>query len=211
MCGFQKPGQGFFFFPDSSSARQTKERASSLVITVVEGNPLTRQIEQEFTDYLGTSWRCTARQINRTQYVMRFPNPREVERACYFGNKMEMKVCKAILNVSPWTATVGAKGMLQKAWVRVRNIPSKKRCAENAAYAGSLVGVTLEVDQATLHKPEYCRILIGCRDIDEMPDKTEGCLGDFFYDLFYEIENVVIRGPPEQSISVSVDNSSVPP
>jgi hypothetical protein len=44
-----------------------------------------------------------------------------------------------------------------------------------------------------------------------MPDKTEGCLGDFFYDLFYEIENVVIRGPPEQSISVSVDNSSVPP
>ena len=43
--------------------------------------------------------------------------------------------------------------------MRVRNIPTEKRCDANAAYVGSLVGVTLEVDQATLYKPEYCRIL----------------------------------------------------
>jgi hypothetical protein len=117
MCGFQKPGQGFFFFPDSSSAKQVKERASSLVITILEGNPTFREIEQEFNDYLGTSWRCTARPINNSQFVMRFPNPKEVERACYFGKRMEMKVCQATLNLSPWTAAVGAKGVMHKAWV----------------------------------------------------------------------------------------------
>jgi hypothetical protein len=26
MCGFQKPGHGFFFFPESSSAKQVKKR-----------------------------------------------------------------------------------------------------------------------------------------------------------------------------------------
>jgi hypothetical protein len=54
MCAFQKPGQGFFYFPDSSSAKQVKERASSLVITVIRGNPSFSDIEQEFNMYLGT-------------------------------------------------------------------------------------------------------------------------------------------------------------
>ena len=145
MCAFQAPGQGFFYFPDSSSAKHVKERAASLVISVVEGNPTLREIEQEFNEYLGTSWRCTARSINPRQFVMRFPNPREVERACYFGKRMEMKVCDAVISLAPWTAAVGAKGVMHKAWVRVRNVPIEKRCEANVAYAGSLVGLLLKL------------------------------------------------------------------
>ncbi|KAM0837067.1 hypothetical protein ACQ4PT_061901 [Festuca glaucescens] len=211
MCAFQAQGQGFFYFPDSSSVRQVKDRASSLVITVIEGNPSFRDIKQEFTDYLGTSWRCTARPINATQYTMRFPNPKEVERACYFGKRMEMKTCDDVLSLSPWSAAIGASSMLNKAWVRVRNIPHEKRCDAHAAYARSLVGVTLEVDQATLYKSEYCRILLGCRDINKLPESAEGALGDFFYIFSYEVETIVAQGPPVVHNMVSVSNSSVPP
>jgi hypothetical protein len=142
---------------------------------------------------------------------MCFPNPKEVDRACYFGKIMEIKVCDAIVSLSPWTAAVGAKSVLHKAWVRVRNIPSDKRCEKHIAYAGSLVGITLEVDQATVHKPEYCRILLGCRDIDELPETAEGVLGDYFYDFSYEVESVVVRGPPAQKGVIPISSSSIPP
>jgi hypothetical protein len=36
MCGFQSLGLGLFFFPENSTDKQSKERSSSLVITVIE-------------------------------------------------------------------------------------------------------------------------------------------------------------------------------
>jgi hypothetical protein len=42
-------GRGFFFMPDKSTAKQNKERASSVVITVIEGCATHREIEQEFS------------------------------------------------------------------------------------------------------------------------------------------------------------------
>jgi hypothetical protein len=149
--------------------------------------------------------------MNSSQYIMRFPNPKEVERAVFFGKRMEMKSCVAVLNLAPWTAAVGSSGMLNRAWVRVKNIPAEKRCDEIAAYVGSLVGVTLEVDQATLHKSEFCRILLGCRDINKIPENAEGTLGDYFYIFSYEVETVVVQGPPVIPSAVNVSNSSMPP
>ncbi|KAM0852225.1 hypothetical protein ACQ4PT_051894 [Festuca glaucescens] len=210
MCGFQQPGQGFFYFHDSSSARQVKDRASSLVITILEGNPTSRDLEKEFNEYLGSGWRCTARPMNSKQYTMRFPSAKEVDKAVFYGRSMEMKTFDVVINLSPWPAAIGASGMLNKAWVRVRNIPTEKRCDANAAYAGSLVGVTLEVHQATLHKPEYCRILLGCRDIDKIAETAEGVLGDFFYIFAYEVESIVVQGPPVVRNAVTVANSSTP-
>ena len=90
---------------------------------------------------------------------------------------MEMKTFPAFLNVVPWSAGASSKAQMHKAWVRVMNIPSDKRCDANAAYAGSLVGLSLEIDQATLHKPEYCRVLIGRKNIHDMSDSAEGFLG----------------------------------
>lgn len=210
MCGFQSPGLGFFFFPDECAGKQSKERASSVIINVLEGNPGFREIELEFNEYFGSGWRCTARTMGPKQFSMRFPNPKEVERTCYFGRRMEMKTFDGVLNVVPWTASAGAKAQMQKAWVKISNIPADKRCEATAAYAGSLVGVSLEIDSATLFKPEFCRVLIGCRDVNLIPESAEGVLGDYFYDFFYEVDSVVVGGQPRDRSAISVDSRQAP-
>ena len=83
MCGFQRPGQGFFFIPDDSAVKQLKERASRMVITVIEGEVTARDIELEFNAFFGKGWRCTARIIGPGQFSMHLPNPREVDRVVY--------------------------------------------------------------------------------------------------------------------------------
>ena len=153
-------------------------------------------------------WRCTARQISPTQFVMRFPNAREVERACCYGKKLPILDDSVIVSISPWSASVGAKADLQKAWVRVRNVPLEKRCVQHVSYAGAVVGVTLEVDKATLHKPEYACILLGCREVDKIQPSAEGMLGEQFYDFYYEVERLVVGAPAASQYSIPVDSNS---
>lgn len=157
-------GQGFFYMHDAASAKQLKDRSSSVVISVIEGIASCREIENEFTKFFASGWRCTARQIGPDKYVMRFPNAREVEKACY-QDRFTMCGCAATLRLTHWTTSVGAKAELNIAWVRVSNIPTDKRTERNASFDASLVGVPLEIDTSTLHKPEYVRVLLGCRDI----------------------------------------------
>jgi hypothetical protein len=61
MCVFQSLGLGVFFFLDNSSEKQSKERSNSVVITVIEGAALFREIEQEFNLVFGDGWLCTTR------------------------------------------------------------------------------------------------------------------------------------------------------
>ncbi|KAM0863671.1 hypothetical protein ACQ4PT_044429 [Festuca glaucescens] len=190
-----------------SSAKQTKERASSVVITVIEGDASSREIEKEFNLAFGDSWRCTARTIGPNQYIMRFPTQVEVERAVYYGSSMKLKTIDATVRLSTWTASVGAKAVLQNAWLRISNIPLDKRVEENAFYAGSLVGISLDLDISTLHKPEYVRVLVGCRDVDLIPALAEGCLGDNFYEFFYEIDKVIVGGTPKDNTGVTVSTN----
>jgi hypothetical protein len=139
---------------------------------------------------------------------MRLPNPKEVERAVYYGERMSID---AVVRLSTWTASVGAKAKMHKSWVRVSNIPLDKRTEKIAYYAGSLVGVSLELDMSTLHNPEFVRLLIGCKDVETMSDSAEGVLGDDFYDFYYEIERIVVGGPPKQASTVVVGGSGVVP
>jgi hypothetical protein len=65
---------------------------------------------------------------------------------------------------------------------------------------GSLVGVPMEVDKATLHRSDYCRIQLGCRDIEKLPPDAKGILiGDYFHTFAYELESLVMKGPPVAS------------
>jgi hypothetical protein len=138
---------------------------------------------------------------------MRFPNPREVERAVYYGSSMKLKTVDATVRLSAWTASIGSKGCLQKAWVRISNIRLDKRTEANCFFAGSLVGVSLDLDSATLHKPEFVRVLIGCRDVERIPHMAEGCLGDNFYDFCFEM----VTGPPRVDDVTRVGGASRPP
>ena len=155
---FSHLAEVFFYIPDDCAGKFSMEKATSVIITVLEGSPTFRDIEHEFNEYIGSGWRCTARVVNPSQFTMRLPNPKEVEKICFLGKRMEMQTFDGVVNIKPWSATAGAKAKMNKAWVKVRNIPEEKRCDSNAAYVGSLVGVALEIDQATLHKPEYCRV-----------------------------------------------------
>jgi hypothetical protein len=47
----------------------------------------------------------------------------------------------------------------------------------NCFYVGSLVGVSLDLDSATLHKPEFVKVFIGCRDVERIPHMAEGVDG----------------------------------
>jgi hypothetical protein len=102
---FKYLGKGFSIF----LMHQLKERASSVVITVLEGNVGTREIENEFNQFFGARWRCTTCPIGPGQFTMHLPNPREVERAVYYGKKMRLRTVEATVKLSNWTASVGAK------------------------------------------------------------------------------------------------------
>uniref|UniRef100_A0A8I6XP61 Uncharacterized protein n=1 Tax=Hordeum vulgare subsp. vulgare TaxID=112509 RepID=A0A8I6XP61_HORVV len=80
-------------------------------------------------------------------------------------------------------------------WVRVRNVPVDKRSERNMAYVASLVGVPLEIDYATLHRPASARVKIGCRSVDKIPSVAEAVLGEHFYDFYFEVDQVLVRDP----------------
>jgi hypothetical protein len=121
---------------------------------------------------------------------------------------MKLKTVDATVRLTAWT---GAKAVLQKAWVRISNIPLDKRVEENAFYVGSLVGVSLDLDISTLHKPEYVRVLVGCGDVDMIHASAEGCLGDNFYDFFYEIDKVIVGGAPKDNAGATVSTNADAP
>jgi hypothetical protein len=68
----------------------------------------------------------------------------------------------------------------------------------------------LDLDHATLHKPEYVRLLIGCKDVERIPPVAEGCLGEN-YDFCYEVDRIVVASPPRNDNSAKVGGSSRPP
>jgi hypothetical protein len=82
---------------------------------MLEGNVGTREIENEFNQFFGAGWRCTAHPIGPGQFTMRLPNPREVERAVYYGEKMRLRTIEANVKLSNWIAPVGAKSKMHKA------------------------------------------------------------------------------------------------
>lgn len=167
MCGFQARGQGFYYTHDSSTAKQIKHRSCNVVIIFVEGNATFCEIEHAFNIYLGSGWRCTAKPIGPFQYVMRFPNSKEVDKEC-FSDRMMLRNCGAVISLKPLFESVGAKGNMEVAWVNCGNIPLDKRTERNVAFLGSLLGVSLEIDTATLHRPESVRVKIGCRAVDDI-------------------------------------------
>ncbi|KAE8814382.1 hypothetical protein D1007_08452 [Hordeum vulgare] len=194
MCAFQTRGQGFYYIHDSCSANLMKERSNNIVVSIVEGETSTRQMELDLNDYLATGWQCSAHAIGPGVFVVRFPNPRVVAQICYVG-RIVLKTSGAVVNVTKWSSAVGSKGVMEVAWVKVSNVPLDKRSERNMAYVASLVGVPLEIDYATLHRPASARVKIGCKCVDEIPSVAEAVLGEHFYDFYFEVDQILVRDP----------------
>ena len=200
MC-FKLGGHGFFYIHDYYSAEQARERSCNVMITVLKGNPTVKQMNDAFFLYLGKTWRCSTKLVEPGVFFLRFPNIREVEKACY-SDRITMKPCGTVVRVTICEQDDGAKGLLEKAWVKVGGIPTDKRCERNVAFVASLAGVLLEIDLASLHCPDSVRVKLGCRNINEIIPVAESVLGDRFYDFTFEVERVLVRNPDRENIRV---------
>jgi hypothetical protein len=66
----------------------------------------------------------------------------------------------------------------------ITNIPFEKRSYSNVCMVASKVGLPSEVDKDNLHKNDYVRVKIGCRDVTKVL-AVDGLLDFQFYDYFF--------------------------
>jgi hypothetical protein len=95
---------------------------------------------------------------------------------------------EVVIKVEKWNPTTGSKGPLDVAWFRITNIPFEKRSYSNVCMVASKVGLPLEVDRDSLHKNDYVRVKIGCRDVAKVLASVDGVLDFHFYDYFFQRE-----------------------
>lgn len=188
LCAEQVEDQSFFFIEESKDPKATMEKASTAIITVLDGVTDAKQIENEFKNTLSSkTWRWSARKVADNKFTIRFPDAITLQSYSHFISS-GMKEAKARLSVEPWNAAVNAKGELQQAWFRVKGIPTDQRSIKTIAKVGGLVGKTIEIDEKTRLRNDFVRVKIACRDVTKVPASAESTLGMLIYDFFYERE-----------------------
>jgi hypothetical protein len=76
----------------------------------------------EFKNVLSTKyWRWTAKQVADNKFTMRFPNAKMVQD--YSNFNLGTKKGDVQMMIEPWSSSLGAKGVLQQSWFRVKGIP----------------------------------------------------------------------------------------
>jgi len=126
-----------------------REKDSTTIISILEGNANGKHIELVFANIHGSNtWKWKARQVEDKKFIMRFPNARMVRDWSQF-KYLEMSNVDAQMKVQQWSPSVGAKGMLQQAWFRVKDIPPDQRSMRTIAKVGGLVGKVTKIDETT--------------------------------------------------------------
>ncbi|KAE8771594.1 hypothetical protein D1007_56504 [Hordeum vulgare] len=156
-----------------------KERSNNIVVTIVEGETSTRQMELDLNDYLATCWRCSAHAVGPGVFVVRFPNPRAVAQICYVG-RIILQTSGDVINVTKWSSAVGSKGVMEVEWVKISNVPLDKRSERNMAYVACLAVLGdhfydfyYEVDQILVRDPnrgDYINSSVRSRDKEKSHD-----------------------------------------
>jgi hypothetical protein len=68
--------------------------------------------------------------------MMRFPTAKLVQDFSKFN--MGIKGANAQITMEPWSTSIGAKGRLQQAWLKVKGIPQDQRGTRTIAKIGGL-------------------------------------------------------------------------
>jgi len=111
LCAAQVPDQGFFYIEEQLDQKIMREKASTTIITVINGTLTAKQIEVEFRRIVGadiSKW--NAKQVAPDKFTMRFPNPKMV--LDYSQFILGMKISNIQMLIEPWSSSVGAKGQL---------------------------------------------------------------------------------------------------
>lgn len=206
FCAAQVEGQGFFYIPDRPFESTLKERSSTAVVTVLSGKVDPRRIENEFRSILGPNvWRWTTKLIAENKFTVRFPTAQLIKEWGYF-RPLGMRTAPAQIAIDPWNSSIGAKAEFQQAWFRVRGIPYDKRNVQTLAYVGSLVGVTVDIDEKSINRQDYVRMKICCRDVTKVPESAAGLIIPYLRDFFFEREVEIPSHP--NAIDIAVSNSN---
>ena len=122
LCASQVPDQSFFFIDEHVDHKLMKEKASTAIVSVINGVMTAKQIEGEFNRIVGADvWKWKANQIAENKFTMSFPNAKMV--MDYIQFILGVMNVDAQMKIEPWSSSLGAKGQLQMAWFRVRGIP----------------------------------------------------------------------------------------
>jgi len=125
--------------------------------------------------------------VGENRFVMRFPNAKMVWNWSQF-KALAMMSADAQMKVEQWSAKMGAKGVLQQVWFRVKDIPGDQRSIRTIAKVGGLVGKAMEIDEKTRFREDFVRVKIACRDIHKVPHSAEGVWGLNIHDFIFERE-----------------------
>jgi hypothetical protein len=120
-------------------------------------------------------------------------------------NPLKIRSANAKVHIDTWNGSVGAKAELHQVWMRVSGIPYNKRSIITAAYAGSLVGATVEVDKGTMSRTDYVRVKIVVKDETKIHAVVEVAIIPFLYDFLYEREVTMDDNNPVIPVLVNVD------
>jgi hypothetical protein len=185
-CAALVEDQSFFFIEECTDPRVSREKESIVVISIVQGHATRKQVEQELMHVVGSnSWKWNARQVSDNRFVIRFLNAMLVKDWSRF-KAFAMGDVDAWMKIEQWSPGLGAKGILQLAWFRVKDIPTDQRSLRTIAKVGGLVGKVMEVDEQTRFRADYVRLKITCRDILKVPRTAESTLGLCLHYFIFE-------------------------
>jgi hypothetical protein len=167
-----------------------KDMSTTALITITAGQANARDIENEFRLKAGpnSSWRWYAKKVGEGRYQMRFPNAQTIDDLAHFTETRMRSLPEVGIKLEKWNPATGSKGALDVAWFRISNIPPEKRSYSNVCMVASKGGLPLEVDKDSLHKNDFVRVKIGCRDVTKVPASVDGVLDFYFYDYFFQRE-----------------------
>lgn len=127
LCATHVGDQSFFYINEKIDSKMIKEKPSTTIITVVQGEVDEKQIEMKFKNLLGNNvWRWPERAVGENKFPMRFPGPKMINDLGYFRS-LGMRSAKAQITIDPWSHVVNAKGCLQRGWFWIRGIPVEQR------------------------------------------------------------------------------------
>jgi len=156
------------------------------------------------------SWRWIARPVGEGKFTMRFPTEKMAQEWSFLQN-LNMRN-GAQIKIESWPPSVGAKGVLQTAWFRVRKTPADQRSILTLAKVGGLVGKVMEIDEESRFRYDYVKLKIACRDVSKVPKTTEGTLGLYIVD--FEFEREIPDGKGERLLmksGIKVGEDAQPP
>lgn len=210
LCATQVEDQSFFFIPERIDPKVSKDKESTVVITIVEGKASGRQIETELASVHGSdTWKWKARQVEDKKFIVRFPNPKMLSQWCHF-KYLPMDCAEARMKVESWDSSLGAVGRLQEVWFRVHGIPADQRAIRTIAQVGCLVGKTMEIDLSSRFDNDYVRIKIACLDVAKVPSTARCNLGMNIHIFVFEREVEVEETGRALKSGIVVGNSNQP-